>query len=88
MAGGGTAAIVHQQIQEALRQGQPIEAADLAERLDLYQQGYRDALGAVAAAFGILPAPEMLAAHHTPECAEPQVLSSSWCVNPRVSIDT
>ena len=55
MAGGGTAAIVHQEIEKAMRQGLPIETADLADHLDIYQQGYRDALGAVAAAFGVLP---------------------------------
>ena len=58
MAGGGTAAIVYQEIEKAMRQRQPVETADLADHLDVYQQGYRDALGAVAAAFGILPNPE------------------------------
>ena len=54
-AGGNTAAMVHQFIAECERQGSQPDMLELAEKLNLYEQGYRDALGAVAVAFGILP---------------------------------
>lgn len=37
-----------------------IDTSELSDRLDLYQQGYSDALGAVAVAFGIFPGPDEL----------------------------
>jgi hypothetical protein len=74
-----------------MRQGQPVETAGLADRLDLYQQGYRDALGAVAAAFGILPnpetdvAPDMLVAHNAEKEVDAQVVAPSWHLKRPVS---
>ncbi len=92
MAGGGTAAIVNQEIEKAMRKEGQIDAADLAEHLGIYRQGYRDALGAVAAAFGILPSPtanivpDMLAAHNAQDDVETQHMARSWRMKPKVSI--
>lgn len=48
MAGGGVTAII---IEAAERDD--LSVRDLADRLRLYRQGYKDALAAVALAFGI-----------------------------------
>jgi hypothetical protein len=83
-AGGSTAAIVHQEIERALRQGASIETTNLTDRLSVYQQGYRDALGAVAAAFGVLPnpgpevIPEMLVERNDPERTTAQYIARAW----------
>ena len=55
-AGGGTAALVNGEIERAVREGHALETAELADHLRIYRQGYRDALHAVATAFGIVAA--------------------------------
>ena len=52
-AGGGTAALVNDEISKAARNGDALETEELADHLRIYRQGYRDALNAVATAFGI-----------------------------------
>ena len=52
-AGGGTAALVNEEIERAAQNGHALETAELADHLRIYRQGYRDALNAVATAFGI-----------------------------------
>jgi hypothetical protein len=84
IAGASTAGIVHREIEKALRRGQPIETADLADSLELYQQGYRDALGAMAAAFGILPDqvpgvdPEMLLERNAQQPLDSRYVTAAW----------
>ena len=52
-AGGGTAALVNQEIERATQNGHALETEELADHLRIYRQCYRDALNAVATAFGI-----------------------------------
>ena len=54
-SGGNTAAIVHYFIAECERNGVHPDMHELEKKLNIYQRGFCDALGAVAVAFGILP---------------------------------
>ena len=51
-AGGNTAALVHRIIEERERSGAQTDMREVQVKLRLYEEGYRDALGAVAVAFG------------------------------------
>lgn len=92
LAGGSTAAIVRQEIEKAMCQGPPIGTANLADHLDTYQQGYRDALGAVAAAFGILSSrtpevvPEMLVEQTAQTRADTQYIATAWHLKRKATI--
>lgn len=92
MAGGSTAGIVHREIEKALRHGRPIETADLADYLELYQQGYRDALYAVAAAFGVRsdpgpdPVPDRLAERASQGLVEPRYVAPAWPLKGEISV--
>lgn len=55
MGGGGMTALVHEEIQRALRNGLQISNEELIDHMRIYRQGYKDALAAIAAAFGIFP---------------------------------
>ena len=55
MGGGGTVAFIHEEIQKAQRAGRQFSDEELIDHLRIYRQGYKDALAAIAAAFGIAP---------------------------------
>lgn len=59
-SGGNAAATIRQIVADMSARGMQIDTSELSDRLDLYQQGYSDALGAVAVAFGIFPGPDEL----------------------------
>ena len=59
-ASGSTAALIHEQIAPTLPAENPerqLANQDLADHVRIYRQGYRDALAAVATAFGVLSVP-------------------------------
>jgi hypothetical protein len=92
MAGSGRASIVNREIAKAAGKDGQLDAADLADRLDIYEQGYLDALGAIAAAFGIVGTqsselvPDMLVAHSQQDDSLAQVITQSWNLKPKVPI--
>lgn len=55
MASGGTVALVNEEVTKAMRAGRQLDNEELSDHLRIYRQGFRDALAAVAVAFGILP---------------------------------
>lgn len=55
MAGGGTAALVGEELERAAREDRPPDNEVLADHLRVYRQGYNDALAALGAAFGVMP---------------------------------
>jgi hypothetical protein len=86
LAGSGTASLVNREISRAASKNEQLDAADLAERLEIYEQGYLDALQAVAAAFGIMPnvpveaVPDMLAAQNRQDNVPTHAIAQSWDV--------
>lgn len=59
-ASGSTAALIHEQIastRPAENTDRQLANKDLADHVRIYRQGYRDALAAVATAFGVLSVP-------------------------------
>lgn len=70
MGGGGTTALVHEMAQRGAGNDELIEA------LRIYRRGYKDALAAVAQAFGITPTTYALEPGPAP------VESMQFCVPP------
>ena len=59
VASGGTVALINEEMEKAARKKRQLDNEELADHLRIYRQGYKDALAAVAVAFGILPVPLM-----------------------------
>lgn len=55
MASGGTVALVNEEVAKAMRDGRQLDNEELVDHLRIYRRGFKDALTAVAVAFGILP---------------------------------
>lgn len=53
LASGGTATLVNEEVAKAMRAGWQLGAEELVDHLRIYRRGYRDAIEAVAVAFGI-----------------------------------
>ncbi|MCP4540633.1 MAG: hypothetical protein GY832_26140 [Chloroflexi bacterium] len=55
IASEGTVALVNEEIEKAMQNGQQLDDDELVDHLRIYRQGYRDALTKVALAFGVVP---------------------------------
>ncbi len=55
MKSEGMVTLISEEVEKALQEGRRVEKEQLADYRRIYRQGYRNALTAVAQAFGIVP---------------------------------